>query len=197
MSELTKYLELPYTIVLRRDSEGDVIARIEELRGCSAHGKTPQEALENLEEAKSLWIQDCLENGDPVPVPTPEESLPSGKWLQRVPRKLHRKLQTLARNEGASLNQYVTALLAEAVGERKAREERVPDGASVSKWVNHFFVGEPLHWQVVDVSCPMRTVTEHHVFIDTLAQLTSGIPNKSVISLKAKKDASKKHTFDC
>jgi antitoxin HicB len=120
MSELSKYLALPYTTKLRRDSEGDFVGHIEELPGCSAHGKTPQEALENLEEAKTLWMEDCLKNGDPVPLPEAEPELPSGKWLQRVPRKLHRKLQVLSREDGVSFNQYITALLAEAVGERAA-----------------------------------------------------------------------------
>ena len=95
MSDLKKYLELPYTTTLRRDTDGDFVARVEELPGCSADGKTPQEAIENLDEAKSLWIQDCLEHGNPVPLPAQEAALPSGKWLQRVPRKLHLKLQKL------------------------------------------------------------------------------------------------------
>src|SRR5580704_15799651 len=100
MSDLEKFRELPYTILLRRDDDGDFVARIEELPGCSAHGKTRQEALENLDQAKELWIQDCLDNGDAVPLPAKEEPLPSGKWLQRVPRKLHRKLQVLSKQEG-------------------------------------------------------------------------------------------------
>jgi antitoxin HicB len=120
MSELSKYLALPYTLKLRRDSEGDFVGHIEELPGCSAHSKTLQEALGNLEGAKTLWVEDCLENGDPVPLPEAEVELPSGKWLQRVPRNLHRKLQVLSRKEGVSFNQCITALLAEAVGERGA-----------------------------------------------------------------------------
>src|SRR5207247_6051567 len=118
MTELQKYIELPYTVLLRRDTDGDYVAKIPELPGCSAHGKSSGEALENLDEAKALWIEDCLEAGDAVPLPAAEEVLPSGKWLQRVPRKLHRKLQALAKYEGVSLNQLVSAFLAEAVGER-------------------------------------------------------------------------------
>ena len=44
------------------------------------------------------------------------EDLPSGKWLQRVPRTLHLKLSALAKREGISLNQLVVSILAEAVG---------------------------------------------------------------------------------
>ena len=120
MKNLQYYLELPYTVVIRRDDDGDYVARIDELPGCAAHGKTLEQALEALEEAKQLWITDCLESGDPVPEPATEESLPSGKWVQRVPRTLHKKLAALAKRENVSLNQFVASILAEAVGARRA-----------------------------------------------------------------------------
>lgn len=118
----THYMGLPYTIILRRDEEGDYIAQIEELEGCIAHGATEQEALENLKEAQDLWITDRLERGYPVPEPIEEETLPSGKWLQRVPRSLHRKLANLAKRESVSLNSLVTSVLSQAVGTRETRE---------------------------------------------------------------------------
>ena len=128
MRSLKEYLQLPYTVILRKDEDGDYVARVDELRGCSAHGKTPQEAFANLEEAQELWITDCLESGQPVPEPAVEEPLPSGKWVQRVPRSLHRKLSTLARREGVSLNQLVTSMLSESVGSRTS-----PDPAGDSE----------------------------------------------------------------
>ncbi len=121
MKDLNYYLRLPYTVILRPDEQGDLVARIDELPGCSAHGKSPAEALEALEEAKGLWITDCIEAGDTVPEPAKEEALPSGKWVQRVPRSLHRKLAGLAKREGVSLNHLVTSILAEAVGIRNQR----------------------------------------------------------------------------
>ena len=126
MKDIQYYLALPYTVVLRRDEERDYVARIEELPGCSTHGKSPQEALENLEEVKSAWIEDCLEQGDPIPEPATEEALPSGKWVQRVPRTLHRELVRLAKQEQVSLNQLVTSILSEAVGARKPKAVGVP-----------------------------------------------------------------------
>jgi antitoxin HicB len=116
------YLDLPYTVILRQDPQGDFVARVDELPGCSAHGKTQPEALEAVEEAKKLWITDCVENGDPVPQPSVDEGLPSGKWLQRVPRSLHRKLALQAKREGVSLNQLVTSMLAEATGAKRTEE---------------------------------------------------------------------------
>lgn len=62
----------------------------------------------------------------PAISPALSEDLPSGKWLQRVPRTLHRDLIRLAERERVSLNQLVTSLLSEAVGARKPKIR--PDG---------------------------------------------------------------------
>jgi antitoxin HicB len=113
---LTDYLDLPYAIILRLDDEGDWTAEIDELEGCAAHGDTQAQALSRLEEAKRLWIHEALENGQPVPKPSASEALPSGKWLQRVPRSLHKNLARLAKVEGVSLNQLVTTILSAHVG---------------------------------------------------------------------------------
>jgi antitoxin HicB len=124
MKNLRHYMSLPYTLILRKDEDGDFVARVEELSGCAAHGKTETEALRNLEEAKELWVSDCLETGSPVPEPAVEEVLPSGKWVQRVPRSLHKQLVLTAKQEGVSLNQLVTSVLSEAVGRRQAGDRR-------------------------------------------------------------------------
>src|SRR5262245_35939856 len=94
--QLDDYLKLPYTITLHRDDEGDWVARINELQGCTANGTTQEEALADIEQAKREWIQAALEDGIPVPEPVREEILPSGKWVQRVPRRLHKTLTELA-----------------------------------------------------------------------------------------------------
>jgi antitoxin HicB len=114
-------MNLPYTTALRLDDEGDFIARIQELPGCSAHGKDRVEALANLQIVQRAWIEECLESNQPIPEPEPEEDLPSGKWVQRVPRTLHKKLSELAKREEVSLNQLVTSMLSSAVTARSIR----------------------------------------------------------------------------
>ncbi len=139
MAEVRKgkeyYLSLSYTIVLRRDEEGDFVARIDELAGCISHGKTSQVALDNLEAIKEVWISECIESGQPVPEPVAEELLPSGKWVQRVPRSLHKGLTSLAKKEGVSLNALVTSELSKAVGMDEAQ-------VSTTLWPEHFHVEE-------------------------------------------------------
>src|ERR1035441_2008868 len=100
VKDLVYYLSLPYTTILRRDEEGDVIARIEELPGCISHGGDEAEALSNLASMKQLWLEDSIAAGEEIPEPQAEEPLPSGKWVQRVPRSLHAKLVRMAKTEG-------------------------------------------------------------------------------------------------
>jgi hypothetical protein len=52
MNTVQAYLALPYTVVMQCDEDGDFVTRIEELHGCAAHGRTPLEAVEALQEAQ-------------------------------------------------------------------------------------------------------------------------------------------------
>jgi antitoxin HicB len=115
---LVHYMSLPYRTILYRDEDGDVIARIDELPGCIAHGRDEADALTNLASMKRLWLEDCLEAGETVPEPETPGPLPSGKWVQRVPRSLHRKLAQAAKREGVSLNQLVTSMLSRQLSAR-------------------------------------------------------------------------------
>jgi predicted HicB family RNase H-like nuclease len=111
-----EFLALPYTKTVRWSADDGVfVARVNEIEGCTGHGDSEADALKMLRDNLEEWIGLCLAAGDAVPTPA-TETLPSGKWLQRVPRTLHKKLADLAHREGVSLNQYVVSVLAEAVG---------------------------------------------------------------------------------
>lgn len=45
------------------------IADIPDLKYCSAHGDTPQEALEEVLIAKEVWLEAARANGRPIPEP--------------------------------------------------------------------------------------------------------------------------------
>lgn len=67
---IESYMNLPYTIRLKPQPDGDWLAEIEELPGCIAVGETQTEALAVLEGAKELWLTVSLENGDNIPEPS-------------------------------------------------------------------------------------------------------------------------------
>ena len=85
-------------------------------RGCIAHGEGPQEAWNNVRDVQRAWIEERIESGLLIPEPEPEVDLPSGKFVQRIPRTLHKRLAELAKKEEVSLNQLVTSILSEALG---------------------------------------------------------------------------------
>ncbi|MCC7364029.1 MAG: type II toxin-antitoxin system HicB family antitoxin [Dehalococcoidia bacterium] len=125
---LDDYLNLPYHIVMVRDDTGGDpgwVIWVDELPGCISQGDSPEEATEMIRDAMEGWLSVALEYGDDIPLPR-EETEHSGKFMVRLPRSLHRELADGARHEGVSLNQYVSTLLAGAVGwkQPKAAEKK-------------------------------------------------------------------------
>jgi predicted RNase H-like HicB family nuclease len=79
MAETTKtleyYLNLPYPILLIPDPEdGTWYAKIPLLPGCMSDGETPEEAIANLREAQTLWLEVSLDEGDEIPEPEPVDT---------------------------------------------------------------------------------------------------------------------------
>jgi len=183
------FLALPYGISLRRDDEGDWVAKVDELPGCTAHGAERAEALENLEEVQRAWIEDAIAAGSPIPEPDAAEGLPSGKWLQRVPRSLHKKLTELAKKEGVSLNQLATSVLAEAVGSRHEQSISAAHSPTAELiWVNMSPQGSfAPEWklpQPKDIDLDL---------IDTLTATASTLPNEIFeFDFKATEDYARK-----
>lgn len=62
-----------YTVILERESDGGYVAAVPVLPGCVSQGDTREEALRNIHEAADLYIEDCIESGDPVPTETARE----------------------------------------------------------------------------------------------------------------------------
>jgi predicted RNase H-like HicB family nuclease len=55
-------------IFYSEDNDG-YIADIPDLEACSAFGKTPDEALREVQQAKKLWLEAARAEGKPVPAP--------------------------------------------------------------------------------------------------------------------------------
>ena len=56
-----------YTVVLEQEPDGGFIASVPVLPGCVSQGDTQEIALKNIREAIDLYVEDCIEAGDPVP----------------------------------------------------------------------------------------------------------------------------------
>jgi len=51
------------------DEDGGYIADIPDLEACSAFGHTPEEALREVEMAKSVWLEAAQAEGKLIPIP--------------------------------------------------------------------------------------------------------------------------------
>jgi antitoxin HicB len=119
-SAVERYTGLPYRLSVVRDGEDKGTpwtAAVEELPGCTSRGKTPDEALNGVQEAMAEWIAVALKEGRDIPEPRSTSSH-SGRLLLRMPRTLHGELTRAAERESISLNQFITDTLASAVAWR-------------------------------------------------------------------------------
>lgn len=106
-----------YLVLVRPLSKADgggFEAVVPDLPGCMSDGETMREAVENVQDAITSWIEAAEALGRPVP--RPGSSV--GQWRQRVPASLHMALKDMARREGVSLNMLVANILAMEVGRR-------------------------------------------------------------------------------
>lgn len=55
--------------ILYSEEDEGYIADIPDLKFCSAFGKTPDEALQNVIEAKKVWLQSAKHNNKSIPKP--------------------------------------------------------------------------------------------------------------------------------
>lgn len=109
---LEYYMQLPYTIIIRKgeDNDGSICyeASLLELPHCLGVGKTPSEAIEELELHKRMKLQAHLEEGLPIPEPQTEYS---GNINIRVDPELHARLAQEAAGYAMSLNKYTSLIL--------------------------------------------------------------------------------------
>jgi antitoxin HicB len=126
------YAGLPYHLTVVRDSADKAkpwSASVEELTGCSSRGRTPEEALNAVRAAMTGWIELALEEGREIPEPKSPTSH-SGRLLLRMPRTLHAELTRASDQEGVSLNQFITDVLAGAVVWRSRPASSGPSAGS-------------------------------------------------------------------
>jgi RNA polymerase sigma-B factor len=137
---VAQYLELPYTVAVQSEHEGEGSrwnATIEELPGCAAQGRTPDEAVELLRPAMESWLEAAIAQHREIPVPgeraTAKKPVPashSGRFLVRMPGALHAELASAAEREQLSLNRFVTNVLADSVSPGPRSRPGVTEQAS-------------------------------------------------------------------
>ena len=122
MKDLRYYLGLNYRKVVSQDEDGIYIVEVPNLPGCTADRDTVAEAFVEIGHAMEAWIGSRIEAGVSIPEPRAGSDY-SGKFLVRVPKRLHQRLAEQAEADGISLNQYVVALLSEGAGREMEKKK--------------------------------------------------------------------------
>lgn len=102
-------LEYPYTV---KPNDGSWFITFPDLPGCMTQVEDSAEISAMAEEIRQLWIEGEYEDGHSIPEPG-DDSRYSGKFVLRLPKRLHAELAVAAERNGSSLNAYLTSLLAE------------------------------------------------------------------------------------
>ncbi len=111
-------IEYPFEMKpLSQDDGGGWLIVFPDLAGCMSDGETPEEAIENGKDAIQCWLQACIEDGREIP--SPGESS-SGKFMTRIPKSLHTRLISRAKQEGVSMNALVSSFIAESLGRKES-----------------------------------------------------------------------------
>jgi predicted RNase H-like HicB family nuclease len=67
---LEDYLSLKYPISLYPEEEGGYTATIPDLPGCMTQGETLEETIQNINEARELWLETVYKSGKKaIPLP--------------------------------------------------------------------------------------------------------------------------------
>ena len=111
-----------YNIILLPEDDGRYSAEVLEMDGCFAYGSTPDEVLRRIEKTAASWMATMKAAGKPEPAPTGTTDY-SGKLVLRLPRGVHQRAAIFAQKDAVSLNQFLSAAIAEKIGARAAFEQ--------------------------------------------------------------------------
>jgi len=64
---------MKYRVLIEQDEDGLFVAEVPALPGCLSQGKTRAEALKNIQEAISAYLESLKAHGEPIPPSIDEE----------------------------------------------------------------------------------------------------------------------------
>ncbi len=62
-----------FRVFIEQDEDGVFVAEVPALPGCVSQGATRQEALDNVKEAISAYVESLRDHNEPIPPPISEE----------------------------------------------------------------------------------------------------------------------------
>jgi len=102
---------------LTKDEGGGFMISFPDFDECIADGETIEEAINEGYEALAAVIATLEEKDFEVPEPGSFGAY-SGKFVQRLPKSVHARLQAAARREGVSINTLATTYIVEGLARK-------------------------------------------------------------------------------
>ena len=66
---------MKFRIVIKQDEDGVFVSEVPELPGCISQGKTRDEAITNIKDAISGYLESLRKHGGPIPPSIDEETV--------------------------------------------------------------------------------------------------------------------------
>ena len=64
---------MKYRVFIEQDEDGVYVAEVPALPGCISQGNTRKEALQNIQEAITVYLESLKAHNEPIPPPINEE----------------------------------------------------------------------------------------------------------------------------
>jgi len=111
-------IEYPFEMrPLSEQEGGGWLITFPDLPGCMSDGETPEEAIRNGQDALACWIQACKEADREIPHPG---ELISNGFSARIPKSLHVRLISRAKQEGVGINALISSFISECLRRKEA-----------------------------------------------------------------------------
>ncbi len=66
-------ITVKYRVIIEQDEDGAYVAKCDSLPGCVSQGRTRKEALANMADAITGYVESLRKHNEPVPPPIDEE----------------------------------------------------------------------------------------------------------------------------
>ncbi len=86
--KIKEYLKYDYPVRIVREPDGMYCAEVDDIKGLCAYGKTPTDALKELETVKEAAFELLLSQGDEPPVPKVKLEIPENVFRKIRDKRL-------------------------------------------------------------------------------------------------------------
>jgi predicted HicB family RNase H-like nuclease len=120
--------------VIWSEEDQEYVGLCAEFQSLSFLAESQPEAFQGIVDLVGQIIADMSESGEPIPEPITHKQY-SGKFMLRIPPRLHCELAIEAAEQRISLNRLISAKLAH-VAERLASDEQDASGKRIRAYKN-------------------------------------------------------------